>query len=194
MTRTRPASAAFAFLLLAASVAAVVAACAPAASSSGAPGSAGTGSTERTPGPSAAPALAAMLPTTIDGADWVVSSWTGENLEGTAISLDRRVLEALAVNAGGALADVEVAQALPRDPSKGGVLLAIRVPGADPKKMVDATFATSKALQLATIGGKSAYRVGASGLNAVVYPKDDVMFQVVGASNDVTEAILAALP
>ena len=72
--------------------------------------------------------------------------------------------------------------------------LPLRVPGADPKDVVNATFSTSKALQLATLGGKSVYRVGANGLNVVVYPKDDILFQVIGAPSDLTEAIVAALP
>ena len=76
----------------------------------------------------------------------------------------------------------------------GGIVVAIRVPGADPKTIVDATFANPEALQLRTMGGKSVYDVAGSGLNAVVYLKDDVMIQVLGAPADLTEAIVAALP
>ena len=38
------------------------------------------------------------------------------------------------------------------------------------------------------------YDIAGSGLNAVVYLKDDVMFQVLGAPSDLTEAIVKALP
>jgi hypothetical protein len=149
---------------------------------------------ERTPGPSAAPELAAMLPDSAAGIELVKSSYTGNDVSSLGISLDEGVLQSLASGAGKTLADVQVAEARPRDASKSGIVIAIRVPGADPKKVVDATFSESKALQLATIGGKSVYNVGASGLGVVVYLKDDVMFQVVGAPKDLTEAIVAALP
>jgi hypothetical protein len=74
------------------------------------------------------------------------------------------------------------------------VVVAIRVPGADPKTIVDATFSNADALQLRTMGGKSVYDVAGSGLNTIVYLKDDVMFQVLGAPSDLAEAIVAALP
>src|SRR6478752_6515657 len=146
---------------------------------------------DRTPGPEAAPDLAAMLPATAGGLDFVTSSVTGPDVDSLGVSLDSAELERLAKAEGKTLADVQVAEARPVDPSKGGIVLAIRVPGADPKDVVNATFSTSKALQLATLGGKSVYRVGANGLNIVVYPKDDVMFQVIGAPSDLTEAIVA---
>ncbi|HEX5826679.1 MAG TPA: hypothetical protein VFY23_04105 [Candidatus Limnocylindrales bacterium] len=149
---------------------------------------------ERTPGPTAAPDLAALLPTSAGGIDFVSSSFTGEDLEGVGVSLDTAELEGIAKAAGVTLAEVEVAEARPVDASKGGVVLAIRIPGANPKEIVEATFSASAALQLRTIGGKSAYEVASSGLNIVVYPKDDIMFQVLGAPAALTEAIVAALP
>jgi len=148
----------------------------------------------RTPGPEAAPELAAMLPATAGGLDFVKTSVTGPDVDSLGVSIDSAALERLAKAQGKTLADVQVAEARPADPSKGGIVLAIRVPGADPKNVVEATFSASKALQLATLGGKSVYRVGGNGLNIVVYPKDDIMFQVVGAPSDLTEAIVAALP
>ncbi|HEY3334233.1 MAG TPA: hypothetical protein VGK16_03260 [Candidatus Limnocylindrales bacterium] len=149
---------------------------------------------DRTPGPDAAPELAAMLPSSAGGLDFVRSSVTGPDVRSLGVALDSAELERLAKAQGKSLADVQVAEARPADPSKSGILLAIRVPGADPKDVVEATFSASAALQLATMGGKSVYKVGASGLNVVVYPKDDILFQVVGAPADLTEAIIAALP
>jgi hypothetical protein len=149
---------------------------------------------DRTAGPDAAPELAAMLPASAGGLDFVKSSVTGADVASLGVSLDLPELERLAKAQGKTLADVQVAEARPADPTKGGIVLAIRVPGADPRDVVDATFSSSAALQLATIGGKSVYKVGASGLNVVVYPKDDILFQVVGAPADLTEAIVAALP
>jgi hypothetical protein len=149
---------------------------------------------DRTPGPAAAPELAAMLPASAGGLDFITSSFTGADLAGVGVSLDSTELEQLAKAQGKTLADVQVAEARPVDPSKGGIVLAIRVPGADPKEVVEATFSASAALQLATMAGKSVYEVGGSGLNVVVYPKDDILFQVVGAPSDLTEAIIAALP
>jgi hypothetical protein len=119
---------------------------------------------------------------------------TGPDVDSLGVSLDSAELERLAKAEGKTLADVQVAEARPVDASKGGIVLAIRVPGADPKEVVEATFSASSALQLATLGGKSVYRVGGNGLNIVVYPKDDILFQVVGAPSDLTEAIVAALP
>ena len=149
---------------------------------------------DRTPGPDAAPELAAMLPASAGGLDFVKSSVTGMDVASLGVSLDSTELERLAKAQGKTLADVQVAEARPVDPTKGGIVLAIRVPGANPKEVVDATFSASAALQLATMGGKSVYKIGASGLNVVVYPKDDILFQVVGAPADLTEAIIAALP
>ena len=149
---------------------------------------------DRTPGPDAAPELAAMLPASAGGVDFVVSSFTGEDLEDVGVALDSAELERLAKAQGGTLADVQVAEARPVDGTKGGIVLAIRVPGADPRNVVESTFSPSAALKLATMGGKSVYEVGGSGLNVVVYPKDDILFQVVGAPADLTAAIIAALP
>jgi len=148
----------------------------------------------RTPGPEGAPDLAAMLPDSAGGVEFVKGSFSGTDLTGVGVSLDEGVLGSLAKGAGVTLADVAVAEARPVDGSEGGIVLAIRIPGADPKLVVDATFSDSSALQLATLGGKAVYNVGASGLNTVVYLKDDVMFQVLGASSELTEAIIAALP
>jgi hypothetical protein len=149
---------------------------------------------DRTPGPDGAPELAAMLPASAGGYDFVKTSVTGADVESLGVSLDSAELERLAKAQGKTLADVQVAEGRPSDPTQGGIVLAIRVPGANPKDVVEATFSASAALQLATMGGKSVYKVGASGLNVVVYPKDDILFQVVGAPADLTEAIIAALP
>ena len=46
----------------------------------------------------------------------------------------------------------------------------------------------------ANAGRQVGLRVAGTGLNIVVYVKDDMMFQVVGAPTDLTEAIVAALP
>jgi hypothetical protein len=153
-----------------------------------------TTAADRTPGPDAAPELAAMLPASAGGLDFVKSSVTGADVASLGVSLDSAELERIAQAQGKTLGDVQVAEARPADPTKGGIVLAIRVPGADPRDVVDATFSASAALQLATMGGKSVYKVGASGLNVVVYPKDDILFQVIGAPTDLTEAIIAALP
>ena len=149
---------------------------------------------DRTPGPEAAPELAAMLPATAGGARLRHDQRDGPDVDSLGVSLDAAVLERLAKAEGKTLADVQVAEARPRDPRRAASCSRSGVPGADPKDVVDATFSSSKALQLATLGGKSVYRVGGTGLNIVVYPKDDVMFQVVGAPSDLTEAIVAALP
>src|SRR5215211_6314688 len=155
---------------------------------------ASTAAAERTPGATAAADLAAMLPDSAGGLELVKSSFRGDDVSGLAISVDEKILEALATNNKLQLADIEVAEARPRDAGTGGVVVAIRVPGADPKQVVDATFSQSEALRLRTLGGKSVYDVAGTGLNVVVYLKDDVMFQVLGAPDDLTEAIIAALP
>lgn len=149
---------------------------------------------ERTPGPTGAPELAAMLPDSAGGQALVKSSFSGAELDGVGISLDEKVLNALAINNKVKVEDIEIAVARPRDAGTSGLVIAIRVPGADPQTIVDATFSNAKALQLRTMGGKSVYDVAGSGLNTVVYLKDDVMFQVLGAKPDLTEAVVAALP
>jgi hypothetical protein len=163
---------------------------------SAAPGAtaAPTAAADRTPGPTGAPELAAKLPDAAGGQDFVKSSFTGADVGGLGLSLDEDVLQALAVNNAVQLDEIQVAEARPRDGSTGGLIVAIRVPGADPQTIVDATFGNSNALQLRTMGGKSVYDIAGSGLNVVVYLKDDVMYQVLGAPGDLTEAIVAALP
>jgi hypothetical protein len=190
----RPSRAVLAFVFALAAAIAIVG-CGGGASSA-APGvtPVPTPAADRTPGPSGAPELAAMLPDTAGGTDFVKSSFSGADVEGLGLSLDEKVLSALAVNNKVTLEDIEIAEARPRDAGRGGLVVAIRVPGADPQTIVDATFSKSEALQLRTMGGKSVYDVAGSGLNAVVYLKDDVMFQVLGAPSDLTEAIVKALP
>ena len=139
---------------------------------------------DRTPGTSGAPELAAMLPSSAGGVDFVTSSATADDLAGLGISLNETVLEAAANSRQLTLSDVQVAEARPRDATKGGLVLAIRVPGADAKSLVDATFSSANALRLRTLGGKSVYEVAGSGLGVVVYIKDDIVFQVVGAPAD----------
>ena len=153
-----------------------------------------TAAAERTPGPTGAAELAAMLPDSAGGTELVKSSFSGADIEGLGLSLDEKVLSALAVNNKVQLEDIQIAEARPRDAGAGGLVIAIRVPGADPKSIVDATFGNADALQLRTMGGKSVYDIAGSGLNTVVYLKDDVMFQVLGAPSDLTEAIVQALP
>lgn len=174
-------------------IALAVAACGGSTASSGSSGATPVPA-ERTPGPSAAPELAAMLPDKAGGLDFVKSSFTGADVADLGISLDEKQLAALAANNKTTLEGIQVAEARPKDSSKSGIVLAIRVPGADPKTIVDATFAQSASLQLKTVGGKSVYKVASTGLSVVVYLKDDIMFQVVGAPSDLTEAIVAALP
>jgi hypothetical protein len=181
-------------IALAGALSVIIAACAPASPSGAAPTPPPTVAADRTPGPSAAADLAAMLPDSAGGVELVKSSFRGDDVSGLAISLDEKVLGALAVNNKVDVSEIEIAEARPRDASVGGVVVAIRAPGADPKDVVDATFSQSEALQLRTLGGKSVYDVAGTGLNVVVYLKDDVMFQVLGAPAELTEAIVEALP
>jgi hypothetical protein len=181
--------------LAAAALALLLAACGSSVAPTAKPSAAApTPGTTLAPGEDKAPDLTAMLPSTAGGVEFTKRGRTAADLAGLAVSLDRKKLDALAKGAGTGLDAVKVAEARPTDPTKSGIVLAIRVPGVDPKDIVAATFSDPKALQLVTLGGKSVYKIAASGLNVVVYVKDDVMFQVLGANSALTEAIVTALP
>jgi hypothetical protein len=74
-------------------------------------------------------------------------------------------------------------------------IVAFQVKGIDASKLIPLFSATGDgSMTPATIAGKQVLQTAAAGYSSVAYVKGDVLFLVILASADQTEAIVAALP
>jgi len=140
--------------------------------------------------------LEAMLPDEAGGVKYQKSSFDGASIGMLAGSVDTAQLDPILKANGKTVNDVRVAIATPADSSSStaGMVVAFQIRGLDASKFLEAMGADPTTMTRTSIGGKDVYQAGAGGFGAVVYPKDDIVFEILLADPKVTEAILSKLP
>jgi hypothetical protein len=161
------------------------------------PAASGGGAGVGLPGlPGSAPALEAMLPTTVNGVSFTKTSFGGGSLPAT-IPVGSDAMGAFLQANGKTLADVSMAMATATDASKAGTfVMAFQVSGVDGTKLAQVLAGTSTSdLQTTTVGGKQVQEAGAAGMGFAIYVKGDVVFYILSIGDaSLTAGILAALP
>jgi hypothetical protein len=144
----------------------------------------------------AASDLEAMLPDQAGGVTFTKLSFDGANMGMLSGSIDTTEIDPLLKKYGKTLADVSIAMATPADSSATatGTLIAIRIKGVPAAEILGLTNTDLSSMTKTTIGGKDVYSEGGGGMNVIVYPKDDVLFEVVLTSDAVAKEVLAKLP
>jgi hypothetical protein len=141
--------------------------------------------------------LEAMLPDEAGGTKFTKTSFDGADLGAAGIGMDTGELDPILGANGKTIADVRVAIASPTNPSatNTATVFAIQVRGLDASKLTDlVTGSDASSFTPATIAGKQVLKAGEGGFNSVIYVKDDILFDIILASDAATEAIVAALP
>ena len=141
---------------------------------------------------------AAVLPKTVDGQPFAVTSYSGEEIFSGAASEDLgdpSVFRNLVARLGKGQGDLSAALGK----ADAGYILSVRVAGADTSEL------RSTFLQIAqeasggdevdlTLGGKDVTKFSPSG-NAYAYVKDDLLFVVAGVDDDAAAAsVFSTLP
>jgi hypothetical protein len=161
------------------------------------PAASGGGAGVGLPGlPGSAPALEAMLPTTVNGVSFTKTSFGGGSLPAT-IPVGSDAMGAFLQANGKTLADVSMAMATATDASKAGTfVMAFQVNGVDGTKLAQVLAGTSTSdLQTTTVGGKQVQEAGAAGMGFAIYVKGDIVFYILSIGDaSLTAGILAALP
>ena len=156
----------------------------------------GHGGTEPSFVAGAASDLEAMLPNEAGGVKYQKSSFDGASLGMLGGSIDTTELDPILKANGKTINDVRVAIAAPVDSAstEAGMVIAFQIRGVDATKFMAAMGADTAELTKTSIGGKDVSTSGAGGFGVIVYPKDDVLFEVLMASDKVGEAIVSQLP
>jgi hypothetical protein len=146
--------------------------------------------------PGAAADLEATLPDEAGGIKFQKTSFDGSSLGGAAMGIDAGSLAPLLAKYGKSVSDVRVAIAAPANSSgtDTAMVIALQIKGIPADQLLGVTGTDASTLTKTTIGGKSVLSAGAGGFSVVVYPKDDVLYEVLLANPTVTEAIVQKLP
>ena len=155
-----------------------------------------TNGTEPSFVPGAASDLEAMLPDEAAGVKFQKSSFDGASLGMLGGGIDTAELDPILKANGKTINDVRVAIAAPMDSAAGeaGMVIAFQIKGVDAKKFMEAMGADPATLTAATIGGKQVLQAGEGGFGVIIYPKDDVLFEILMASPEVGASIVEQLP
>jgi hypothetical protein len=138
--------------------------------------------------------LEAMIPSTVGSITFQKTSFDGASIPLAGTPIDQTKLDPLLSKYGKSVADMRFAIGIGAGGS-GATLptmvyaLQIKgVPAKDFMSQVDSSSTSST-----TMGGKTVYNTSAGGMSSVLYPKDDVLFIIVGSDAD-AQSIVAALP
>ena len=146
--------------------------------------------------PGAASDLEAMLPSEAGGVKYQKSSFDGSSLGALGTSINTAQLDPILKANGKTINDVRVAIAAPADSAntEAGMVVAFQIRGVDASKFLEAMGSDVTSMTKTSLGGKDVYKAGAGGMSAIVYPKNDVLFEVLLASDKVAESIVSQLP
>lgn len=151
-------------------------------------------------GAGAAGDLEALLPSEAGGLTFTKTSFDGSQLGAAGFGMDAGDLGPVLEANNKSISDVRMAIATSMGgttPGETAAVIALQVQGMDAAKLVDVATAAEGAggaATAATVGGKQVLKIEAGGFSTIIYTKDDVLYQVFLATDDVAEAIVAKLP
>jgi hypothetical protein len=142
--------------------------------------------------PGGASALESALPDSAGGVTFTKTSFDGSSIPGAGMPFDSSKLDPTLSKYGKSIADVKFAMAAASTGTP--MIYALQLQGVPATTfMADAGFDTSSMTQT-TISGKSVWSESAAGMSQIIYPKDDVVYMILLATDAQAQAILAALP
>jgi hypothetical protein len=146
--------------------------------------------------PGAASDLENMLPDEAGGVKFQKTSFDGASLGLAGAGIDTAELGPILKANGKTISDVRFAIAAPASGTgtETAMVFAFQIRGVDATKFMDAMGTKAADLTSATIGGKQVLTAGAGGFGVIAYPKGDVLFEILLASDTLSKAILAKLP
>lgn len=157
-----------------------------------------SGGGEASLAPGSAPELEAMLPSEAAGVKFEKTSFDGASLGlfGAAAGLDSGSIDPILKANGKTFTDVSFAIAVPADTTGTdmAMIYAFRIKGVPAEKFVDAMGIDPSSMTESTVGGKKVLSSGGGGIGVYVYYHDDVLFEILLASDKVAEAVLSQLP
>lgn len=140
--------------------------------------------------------LAAMLPATIDGVAYTRTSFDGTTIPGSGARVDSTRMAPVLARYGRTLADVRFAQASPTDTSAAetAMVIALQVSGVPATEWLADTGTDTSAMTSTTIASKAVLRSASGGFPVILYPKGDVLFEILLAGDTTAATIVGALP
>ena len=146
--------------------------------------------------PGAASDLEAMLPDEAGGMTYQKTSFEGSSLGVVANTIDTAKLDPILKASGKTISDVRLALASPIGGSSAdaGMAIAFQIRGLDATRFLEAMGADPTTMARTSVGGKDVFKGGVDGMSVVIYPKGDVLFEVLLASDRVAESIVSQLP
>ncbi len=140
--------------------------------------------------------LASKLPEKVGDITFERTGFDGDQLGiyGAAAGLSGADLEPILKANGKTLSDVNFAIAASQGSDVGALLYAIQIEGVDAEDILTAMSIDTSDMTEDTVGGKEVYTAGGGGFGEWVYPKDDTVYLILLASDDIAEGILEQLP
>lgn len=139
--------------------------------------------------------LAALLPQEAAGVTFERVGYDGDQLGvfGAAAGLDSEELDPILKANGKTISDVNFAIAASADGS-AGMIYAIQIEGVEAATFADAMGMDTTSMPKSTLGGKEVYGEATGGFGVYAYPKNDTLFIVLLANEDVATSIFEQLP
>lgn len=139
--------------------------------------------------------LAALLPEEAAGVAFERVGYDGDQLGifGAAAGLDSEEIDPILKANGKTISDVNFAIATSAD-GTAGMIYAIQIEGVEADTFAAAMGMDTTAMPKATLGGKDVYGESGGGFGVYAYPKDDILFVVLLASDEVATSIFEQLP
>lgn len=140
--------------------------------------------------------LASKLPEKVGDITFQRTGFDGDQLGiyGAAAGLSGDELEPILKANGKTLNDVNFAIAASSGSEVGALLYAIQIEGVKAEDILSAISIDTTDMTEDTVAGKKVYTAGGGGFGEWIYPRDDTVFMILLASDDVAEGILEQLP
>ncbi|MCJ7712582.1 MAG: hypothetical protein MUQ32_17320 [Chloroflexi bacterium] len=140
--------------------------------------------------------LASKLPAEAGGVTFERAGYNGDQLGifGTAAGFNSDELDPILKANGKTFNDVNFAIASPTSTSATAMIFALQVEGVPADEFANSMNADTSSMPEITLGGKTVYGEAAGGFGIFAYPKDDVLYMVLLADEEVAASIFEQLP
>ncbi len=140
--------------------------------------------------------LASKLPESAGGVTFDRAGYNGDQLGifGAAAGFNSDELDPILKANGKTFNDVNFAIASPTSTGATAMIFALQVEGVPADEFANSMNADTSSMPEITLGGKTVYGEAAGGFGIFAYPKDDVLYMVLLADQEVATAIFEQLP
>ena len=137
-----------------------------------------------------------MLPENVGDVTFERTGFDGDQLGiyGAMAGISGEQLDPILEAHGKTLNDVNFAIAASSGNEAAGMVYAMQVEGVPAADLMQSMGMDAGSLQTSTVGGKEVYTQGGGGFGIWAYPKDDILFVILLASDEIAAGILEQLP